>query len=568
MSVNLSKAKREAARETLEALRAFLSGLPQDAEAQRLLAGLTALESEFLGKKYGLVFEEHMEETDELLRGATPVLAEEPALFLDRGGPMNFLLEGDNLGALTLLQRTHQKRVDAIFIDPPYNRGSNDFLYDDAFVGPADSFRHSKYLSFMQKRLVLAKKLLAASGCLFINIDDHEFAQLKVLCDEIFGEENFISCFPWHNRTSVQNDTDISINHEYLLAYAKNRRQVNRRLKPSNQAEWHSLRDFVFQPKKTDPAKYSNPDGDPRGLWKADPFDAPGVRENLTYEIQNPNTGESYLPPKGRHWRTERQKFEALLADGRIVFGKTGKGRPQQKIFYEETCGKGEIATSWFDADVFGTSTRGKKELLALLPALPAGKIFETPKPVQLYVELLKLVIPPQRKTGVVLDFFAGSGTVGQAVMEYNRISGNSLSFLLCNNNQNDICRSITYERLRRAIEEGDFPASLKYFRVEYVPTAGRLYYEYAEELLRHVRALVELENGAESCRTAVLLDDADLAAFFASPERLAACRAVYLGDDALPDAAQQAALRERGVAVRPISEYYYQDLQEEDAWN
>src|SRR5699024_6150554 len=120
-----------------------------------------------------------------------------------------------------------------------------------------------------------------------INIDDHEFAQLKVLCDEIFGEENFISCFPWHNRTSVQNDTDISINHEYLLAYAKNRRQVNRRLKPSNQAEWHSLRDFVFQPKKTDPAKYSNPDGDPRGLWKADPFDAPGVRENLTYEIQN-----------------------------------------------------------------------------------------------------------------------------------------------------------------------------------------------------------------------------------------------------------------------------------------
>ncbi len=156
---------------------------------------------------------------------------------------------------------------------------------------------------------------------------------------------------------------------------------TNKRLKPSNADKWYALDDFVFQPKKTDTSKYSNPDNDPRGAWKADPFDAPAIRENLTYEIVNPNTGESFLPPKGRHWRNEKSNYESLLADNRIIFGKSGRTKPQLEVFYSEAQIKGQIATSWFDADVFDTSTNGKKELLNILSDVPAEKIFDTPKP-------------------------------------------------------------------------------------------------------------------------------------------------------------------------------------------
>jgi len=220
----------------------------------------------------------------------------------------------------------------------------------------------------MDKRLKVAKTLLKSNGTIFINIDDNEFAQLKLLCDSIFGDENFIACFPWHNRTSIQNDTDMSVNHEYILAYAKKRRQANRRLKPSNASTWFATNDFVFQPVSVDEDKFSNPDDDPRGVWKADPFDAPNIRPNLTYVITNPLTGVPYLPPKGRCWRTEESKYKTLLEDGRIVFGKTGKTKPQLKVFLSEVKGKGSVPNSWLDADVYDTSTNGKKELIALFP--------------------------------------------------------------------------------------------------------------------------------------------------------------------------------------------------------
>lgn len=416
----------------------------------------------------------------------------------------------------------------------------------------------------MKKRLNTAKTLLSRNGCIFINIDDNEFAQLKILCDSIFGEENYIACFPWHNRTSVQNDTDISINHEYVLAYAKNRRLTNKRLKPSNADKWYSLDDFVFQPKEADASKFSNPDNDPRGPWKADPFDAPAIRENLTYEIVNPNTGKSFSPPKGRHWRTEKSKYEALLADNRIIFGKSGQTRPQLKVFYSETQIKGKIATSWFDADIFDTSTNGKKELLSILSDTPAEKIFDTPKPTKLYIELFKLIVSPKLSNGIVLDFFAGSGTTGHAVMEFNKTVDNPLSFILCTNNENNICREITYERIKRVINKEGYDASLKYYKVDYIPISERMYYEYADELLRHIRELVELENGVnftDNAEIAIVLTDEELAEFTADKDKLAKCD--NMGHDLLPDEEQEKATKEYGIEISIILDYYYRDLQE-----
>lgn len=271
----------------------------------------------------------------------------------------NVYISGDNLDALKHLLKAYEEKIKCIYIDPPYNTGSDGFVYNDKFNFTVDylvsklgidadeasrilnltkknNTSHSAWLTFMYPRLLLARDLLTKNGAIFISIDDNEQADLKLLCDSIFGENNFVTSLAWQSRTSVQNDTDISVNHEYILVYAKNRRLVDRRLKEKNAAEWFSLDSFACMPKPLDESRFENPDNDPRGKWKADPFDAPNERANLTYYIENPNTGERYLPPDGRCWRTEEDNYKKLLEDGRILFGQNGTSRPQLKVFYEE----------------------------------------------------------------------------------------------------------------------------------------------------------------------------------------------------------------------------------------
>ena len=190
MSTNISKKKREDLLDKIKQIRAFIAAAPQDENTGNLLSYLSELEKDVNGKKYGLVFEEHREEIDEVLDTHTPVLTEEADLFIDHGGQMNFLLEGDNLAALKLLEKTHRGKIKMIYIDPPYNTANKDFAYDDTRVDLTDTFRHSKWLSFMRERLRIARNLLRDDGILFISIDDNEQSDLKLLCDEIFKEEN------------------------------------------------------------------------------------------------------------------------------------------------------------------------------------------------------------------------------------------------------------------------------------------------------------------------------------------------------------------------------------------
>ena len=560
MSTNISKYKREALLSKIKEIRTFISASPQDANTGNLLSYLSDLEKDVNSKKYGLVFEEHREEIDKVLDSHTPILTEEKDLFIDNGEQMNFLIEGDNLAALKLLEKTHKGKIDLIYIDPPYNTGNKDFIYDDTFIDKTDLFRHSKWLSFMSKRLHIAKLLLSENGAIFINIDDNEHSQLKMLCDDIFGESNFMTSIPWHNRTSMQNDTDISVNHEYILVYAKYKRPDNRRLKDSNKDIWDKLKGFTFLPKETDKSKFSNPDNDPRGLWKADPFDAPNIRPNLTYPITNPITGEQHFPPKGRHWRMSQEKFFNANADKRIIFGKSGKGRPQIKIFYNEVNYKGTVPDTWFDAPVFSTSTQGKKELLKILPN--TGKIFSTPKPTGLYLELLKLTA---KSNATILDFFAGSGTTGHAVMKLNAEDGGNRKFILCTNNENNICRDVTYNRIKRAIDKEDYSASLKYYKIDYVPTSDRIYYEYTNELLKYIRELVELENGinlVSNAEIAIAKSEEELDDFISQLENNTKCQKLYLGYDILMDARQVQVLKDRNIEINIIPDYYYKEME------
>ena len=191
MSTNISKQKREDLLAKIKEIRTFISAAPQDENTGNLLTYLSDLEKDVNGKKYGLVFEEHRKEIDEVLATHTPVLTEQSDLFIANGGEMNFLIEGDNLASLQLLEKTHKGKIDLIYIDPPYNTQNADFMYDDTFVAADDLYRHSKWLSFMKKRLLLCRKLLANRGFIFISIDDNEAPHLKALCDEIFGEDNY-----------------------------------------------------------------------------------------------------------------------------------------------------------------------------------------------------------------------------------------------------------------------------------------------------------------------------------------------------------------------------------------
>jgi len=306
--------------------------------------------------------------------------------------------------------------------------------------------------------LKLAKNLLKKDGVMFMSIDDNEFAQLKLLADEIFDERNFIIDVIWNSRKSVSSDAIVSLNHNHTLIYAKDIDFLREVMKKSNKFKLPAQEE-----------KFTNPDNDPRGPWVADPFEAAGVRKNLSYAIKNPNTGEVYYPVKGRHWAVLEQEYFKLLKDNRIVFGKNGKGKPSRKRFLSDAMEKGLTPKSIWD-DV-GTTTNGTQELEAIF----GEKKFNNPKPVSLIRRILELTTD---KNSIVLDFMAGSGTTGHAVLEANKEDGGNRQFILCTNNENNICTDVCYPRLKKVIKgyknpKGESVAglggNLKYYKTDFV---------------------------------------------------------------------------------------------------
>ncbi len=599
MSTNLSKQKRDDLIAKIKVIRAYIAAAPQDENTGNLLTYLSDLESDVNGKKYGLVFEEHQEAIDETLATHTPVLTEEPDLLLDHGGQMNFLLEGDNLAALRLLEKTHRGRIDLIYIDPPYNTGNRDFVYDDCFVDAQDTFRHSKWLSFMSKRLELAKHLLSENGVIFISIDDREQAGLKLLCDSIFDESCFAADVSWQRTYSTRNDSKGIVSEvEHILVYSAKPDWSPNKLPRTEEMN----------------SKYKNPDYDV-APWRTDNAYAPGAatHQGMVYAIQHPFTGKMLYPSGGSCWRYQqsdmlkimcgwcnyelrnlhdekkrasicgipisevRQDVKAIVLSEpleisvakaqmiynrgpwpRFFFTKGGKGGIARKTYLDNVGGK--LPTNFWPFSDTGHTDEAKKEVGKILGDMTA---FSTPKPVRLMERIITIASQPD---STVLDFFAGSGTTGHAVLAHNAANPDShRRFILCTNNENDICRSVTYERIKRVMEREGYEAGLKFYRIDYVPIDRRLYYEYADELLRHVRELVELENGInfiENAEIAIVLTDEELADFIARPEAFAKCHTLYLGHDILPTGDQEALLKEREIIVHIIPDYYYRELE------
>ncbi|UOO81782.1 site-specific DNA-methyltransferase [Uruburuella testudinis] len=318
------------------------------------------------------------------------------------------LIHADNFQALNLLKTRYREQVKCIYIDPPYNTGTdNDFIYKD-------SYQHSSWASMMSCRFDLAKTLMNTHSGIWVSTDDGEYARLNMIMENTFGGSNFVTDVIWNSRKSVSNDALISgaINHTTFFAKDKSILETYKK---------------TFRlPESTD--GFSNPDNDPRGLWKLDPLDAPNVRANLSYGIINPQTGEIFFPPEGRCWRFEEPFVQELIKDKRILFGRTGRGKPAFKRFYEDAKEKGKTPTTLWD-DV-GTTTNGTKLLHTLFKdVLSKDELNKIkPKPFEFMQKIFQLY---RTDKAIYLDYFAGSGTTAHAVINLNREDGGKRKYIL-----------------------------------------------------------------------------------------------------------------------------------------
>jgi len=422
-------------------------------------------------KKYGLVWENHTEEVVERCKTEAPILVvkkDKQIKDKDKNKPINILIEGDNYHALQVLNYTHKGKIDVIYIDPPYNTGNKDFIYNDHYVDKEDNFRHSKWISFMESRLRLARNLLKKDGVIFISIDDNEMAQLKLLCNGIFGEENFVGAFVKQSKVGGGSDSKFVVKeHEYVLVYARN---IN-------------IADSFFTEHDEEYLKrYKEVDEQGKYFW--DTFARPGLKNPINYDVVAPDgtviNGD---------WIRSKTRFEKDILNGDIRFLK--KKDDSWSVQFKQRLNVSGKKPRSMTSD-FGGTIDGKNDLVSIF----GDKIpFAYPKSIKYIKTLIKFT---QKKDLLVLDFMAGSGTTGHAVLDLNKEDGGNRKFILCTNNElnglekelkekglskeeieeHGICRRITHQRIKKVIEGYKKPngekvkglgGSLEYFKTEFV---------------------------------------------------------------------------------------------------
>lgn len=430
---------------------------------------------------YQFIWPGKNEARQEAARPTTKTLRPVQKDSVDWDNTQNIYIEGDNLEVLKLLQKGYMGKVKMIYIDPPYNTG-NDFVYDDDFAttqqeqdlaeGNVDELGnryrkntdsngkfHSDWCSMIYPRLQIAQTLLSNDGVIFISLDDKEVGNLFKICNEIFGEKNFVGNIVWQSRTSISNDDEISTNHNHTLVYSKDRGLL------------------TFGGDDIDASDYINPDNDPRGPWKLVPIDANHVGGDTNYPIKNPKTGVDYYPPTGRIWCYNRQTMEKLLTDGRIKFGLTDDSSPKRKLFYKERLAKGDVKTPSSILLDAGTTKSGTSEIMSLFDGL---KIFDYPKPSTLIKRFMQYGYV--QNGDIVLDFFSGSGTIAQACFNYNQERKKNVKFIAVQL-QEDLDKSLamastdakkTIKVALQFLEEHDKPHTIPEIAKERIRRAGK----------------------------------------------------------------------------------------------
>jgi adenine-specific DNA-methyltransferase len=390
--------------------------------------------------RFGLVWERKEIEHEKAVNDDFVTLDFDPALSCGVAPYRNLIIEGDNFDALRYLRMTHAGKVKCIYIDPPYNTGNRDFIYNDRFVEKDDTYRHSKWLEFMNRRLLLARDLLAEDGVIFVSIDDNEVFNLGLLMNGTFGENNFVATNIWQKRYSASNDhKSIAPMHEYVFVYQAST-AWNRNLLPRGEEKEKQYR-----------LK------DDKGIFRPDNYTcnkSADERPNLYYPIIQPNTGEEIWPKTTAAWRYSKERHEQNVRDDLIYWGKDGVGKVPAFKRYRHLLknGDGVIPNTWWTFDEVGHTDGAKKELLDILAEHATA--FSTPKPTQLIERILRIATEPN---DIVLDFFAGSGTTAHAVMKLNGEDGGNRRFILVSNTEatesepdKNLCRDVCAERVRR----------------------------------------------------------------------------------------------------------------------
>jgi len=567
---NLSQIKRQK-------MLAFLDTIREEhKDDDDMLIALGEIESELNAKKYGLVWEQHEEAVDVKMKTHIPVFTEVPEREITAapGEKYNFLLEGDNLHSLRLLEKTHNGKIDVIYIDPPYNTGNKDFMYDDNYVNDLDAFRHSKWLSFMSVRLRMASKLLSAKGFIFISIDDKEAAPLKMLCDEIFDETNYEKTDYIQVRypdKTLKSDMKYHKEIEQVLVYRKTAMAT-----PYLQPLEYDYGKFIYEIEELGNGKEMVL-GNKRvvlfqkGEWKLvkhkEGFKS-GLKEIwATGTILNGNSSGRFF----RDYLTGRKDIDGLgllykvygVGSDSLEYryftgpqkvtatkGKYYQGVPVDKL--EEGSTKISPIPNFYDmAGDFG-NIRHEGGI-----AFNSGK-----KPIKMISMFLKYF---ERKDITVLDFFAGSASTAHAVLSLNQEDGGSRSFILCTNNENNICTNTTYPRIANVINGyGNVPgiaSNVKYYRTDFVAKDAD---DISDELLAHVAEMVQLEHGVkiDSNEYLLVLDDDAADTLEEHWSDYPKVRALYISKNVLLTTEQNALFST--VEIHIIPDYYFKfEMQE-----
>lgn len=404
-------------------------------------------------KKYGLVWENEKVPENLIANAASvlPILEREKLRSVaskNLSNNSNYLIEGDNYFVLKILRYTHFESVDVIYIDPPYNTGKKDFKYNDHFIEKDDPYRHSSWLNFMNKRLRLAKDLLKEDGVIFISIDDNEMPQLKLLCDSIFGEKNFIANLIWEKKRKASNlDSNVRGITEYVLVYgSKTARPL---IHPIDKVEENKPYPFYNSGNKRDTLKFPSGisfTGLEDGLYKRQTFKAKKTLVTLKNDVTIKNGKATNAFELEGEWRYSQKWLDNSLRQGEEVVFKGTEFKPYW-INKSDDRNKNMKTLLNYDNYLIGTNEDGNEELFQVI----GNNDFDFPKPVSLIKALINATTKP-KDDALILDFFAGTGTTGVAVLELNEEDNGNRRFILVTNNENDICEEITYPRIKKTI--------------------------------------------------------------------------------------------------------------------
>ena len=575
-TTNLSKIRRDKMLNTIDEIKKNITD-------EKILTNLSMIENELTKKKYGLIWEEHEERVDKELETQIPTFEEikDKEIVSNPDEKFNFLLEGDNLHSLYLLEKTHKEKIDVIYIDPPYNTGSKDFIYNDKIIDDEDGYKHSKWLSFMNKRLQMAQRLLSDTGVIFISIDDNEIAQLKLLCDTIFNEINRISIHHVQVRyaeKSLADGKSVKPVMEYVLVYAKD---INK-FKLNLPKEEYTDASFLYEIEELNSGVIVKDGNVTMQVFKPGEWQIKKKNEssqNLLKETWVSGTIYSkmsygqvvkrYIEPRyssdglGCLYKVIGRGDDGL--GYRYYVGPSKKGSTRCKMYsgmplsrVDEIKSNGgsfrEVPISNlinYAADFGNIRHEGNM-------TFNSGK-----KPVKMLKELINY---HPNKNAVVLDFFAGSGSTAQAVLELNKEDNGNRQFILCTNNENNICEEITYKRIKNVItgygKYNPLKSNLKYYRCTYIPRINTETEDLHNNLLINIKNLIQLENGIEidDNKIRVYLNEDELDRFSTNEKELEICEKIYISSDVLLTSEQENIFENNNIEVYIIPEYYFED--------